>query len=77
MDLINWSELTNLRVIRKLSEIIRNRWNLGIAFTDSEGNIRAVPEGSVYEFDREMCQLVASTKEKDFEFDVSDADAVG
>jgi two-component system response regulator HupR/HoxA len=63
MDLINWPELTNLRVIRKLSEIIRSRWNLGIAFTDSEGNIRAVPEGTVYEFDREMCQLVANTKE--------------
>ena len=52
MDLINWPELTNLRVIRKLSEIIRNRWNLGIAFTDSDGTIRAVPEGTVYEFDR-------------------------
>ncbi len=63
MDLINWPELTNLRVIRKLSEIIRSRWNLGIAFTDNDGQIRAVPEGSVYEFDREMCQLVANTKD--------------
>jgi len=63
MELVNWTELTNLRVIRKLSEIIRSRWNLGIAFTDVEGSIRAVPEGSVYEFDREMCQLVASSKE--------------
>ncbi len=63
MDLINWTDLTNLRVIGKLSEIIRKRWNLGIAFTDAEGNIRAVPGGSVYEFDREMCQLVANTKE--------------
>jgi len=63
MDLINWTDLTNLRVIKKLSEIIRSRWNLGIAFTDLDGSIRAVPEGSVYEFDREMCQLVANTKE--------------
>ncbi len=47
MDLINWTDLTNLRVIKKLSEIIRSRWNLGIAFTDLDGSIRAVPEGSV------------------------------
>ena len=63
MELVNWDELGKLRVIRKLSEIIRNRWNLGICFTDENGNIRSVPGGNIYEFSREMCRLVANTKE--------------
>jgi transcriptional regulator with GAF, ATPase, and Fis domain/ligand-binding sensor protein len=59
-DGINWQDVLELHVIRKLAEILRRRWSLGLCFADAEGRPVLLPEAQPYLPPAPLCDVIQS-----------------
>jgi len=60
-DGLNWEDVLELHVIRKLGEIIRRRWNLGLGFADAEGRPVLIPQAEKYLPPAAACDMLQRT----------------
>jgi transcriptional regulator with PAS, ATPase and Fis domain len=61
--MLDWKELSNLRVIRRMAEIINRRWNLGVGFADPQGALLEGQDFQRFATRRPLCELVKGTHE--------------
>ncbi len=60
VDMADWNELSDLMVIKRLAQIINNRWGLGLGFADAEGKLAKGPGLDRLATSRPVCDLLKS-----------------
>ena len=56
-----WNSIAELRVIRRLAEMLNRRWNLGLGFAEPDGSLLQGGRFERFATRRPLCELVQST----------------
>ncbi len=60
---MDWNRLSDLMVIKRLAQIINNRWGLGLGFADKDGRLAKGSKLSRLSTSRPVCDLLKSVPE--------------